>query len=209
MNCKDYILIEFISNLISTFIYSLLSLLILSNIINITIPLSILFSLFIVLIKILGEAFNLLYYKIRHNLFLNNTVLYFSILFIIFILIFITCKFNYNITINSLIITNIILTIISIPSILYIFNIKDYKKIYKRIINFNSYTFNDGSTMTKDEDYSINREYNKKISNKYNNPYKYFNKLFITRHKRILLRPIIIDIILLFIVGITTIFIDS
>ncbi|MBR4618488.1 MAG: hypothetical protein IKO49_04195 [Bacilli bacterium] len=148
----------------------------------------------------------MLYYQKKKNLFLNNTILYFSLLFVLISIIIITSMLHVYININILKITNIVLLIVSIISFIYILKIKDYKTIYKRVTNINSYTLNDGSSISKEEIYSINNEYKKKVNRyKYKSPYKYFNSIFIKRHKNILLKPILRETIFLLVIGIITV----
>lgn len=67
-------------------------------------------------------------------------------------------------------------------------------------MNISSYS--DGTVLTKDEIYSINSQYMSNV--KYNkNPYKYFNNIFMKRHSRILISPIIRETVVLVLFFIT------
>ena len=183
MDCKKYTILDIISNLV------------LSKYLKISFTLNILLNIFMILVKIIAEALNMLYFKLKKDIFLNNTSLYFIILIFLLSLVFITSKLNLFIGIKEILIINMFLVIISIISLIYILKIDQYKTIYKRIINLSSYSNYEDNIIEKN---NINKE-------KYKNIYNYFNILFIKRHKNIITKPIIRQSILLLVLGISLI----
>lgn len=209
MDCKNYVFSELLLNLISSFVFIFLAFLIM-RLLDLDILTCLFLSLFVIFSKILGEVYNVIYYKFKHNVFINNTPLYFLTLLIFIALIFISISFKVFISFNGLILLDIIFFIFSIGGFIYLFKIDDYKSMYKKISNINSYVLNDGSSFTKDELVSINKgDYNFVVDRmKCNNPYQYFNDIFIGRHRSILLRPVMRDAIFIFIVGVIAVIIS-
>ena len=107
-------------------------------------------------IKIIGEGFSILYYKKTKKTFISNTVLYFVVLGIILVSLILTSVFKVFISNQILIYLVILSSVLSIFSIIYIFGINNYKYIYKRVMNLGSYS--DGSSLSREEIYSITKE---------------------------------------------------
>lgn len=200
MDCKSYTLSDVFSNIFLTSTIQFFVFILLNSYLKLSLNSIILLTLFLFLIKIVGEGFNLLYYKIKKNTYLNNTVLYFIVLIILLSSPIILSWFKIYISNEILLYIILGLVLLSIISILEILKVNNYKYIYKRIMNISSYS--DGTVLTKDEIYSINSEYASYV--KYNkNPYKYFNNIFMRRHSRILISPIIRETVILLIFFIT------
>ena len=200
MDCKSYTLSDVFSNILLSSIIQFLVFILLNSYLKLPFNSIILLTLFLFLIKIVGEGFNLIYYKIKKNTYLNNIVLYFIVLIILLSCPIILSIFKIYISNKLILYTNLGLVLLSIISILEILKVNNYKYIYKRIMNISSYS--DGTVLTKDEIYSIKSEYTSKV--KYNkNPYKYFNNIFMKRHSRILMSPIIRETIILVLFFIT------
>lgn len=176
MNCRSYVLSDIFSNLVFTFIFHLLSFLILSKILSISFSIILLLCIFMTLLKSLGEVFNLLYFKRFKNTFLSNTILYFLLLILLITGGVVLSIFKIYITKKVLIYLVLSLILPSIISIIYLVNFKDYKYFYKRLININKY---------KDTD--LDREkYELFDIRDFNSPYSFINKVFIKRFSGII-----------------------
>lgn len=202
MDCKSFTLSNVFSSIIFGTILQFITFLVLNSYLKLPFSTTILLTIFYFVIKIVGEGFSILYYKKTKKTFLSNTVLYFIVLGIILVSLILTSVFKVYISNQVLIYLVIISSVLSVFSIIYIFGINNYKYIYKRVMNIGSYS--DGTQLSKEEIYSINNEYTSKV--KYNkNPYKYFNNIFIKRHSRILLNPIIRETIVISVLAIVLI----
>ena len=200
MDCKSYTLSDVFSNIFLTSVIQFFVFILLNSYLKLSLNSIILLTLFLFLIKIVGEGFNLVYYQIKKNTYLNNTILYFVVLIFLISCPVVLSIFKIYISNRIILYTNLVLVLLSIISILEIFKVNNYKYIYKRIMNISSYS--DGTVLTKDEIYSINSEYASYV--KYNkNPYKYFNNIFMRRHSRILMSPIIRETVVLVLFFIT------
>lgn len=140
--------------------------------------------------RIIGEAFNIKYYKKYNYIWYSNTKLYFTVL-VINLLLALLPFINIFMPHQLLDLFIIILLIISIPCLIYIFNIEDFKLLFKRLFQvtkvMNSENNNDylrqAMVEVQNKDKIID---NKKIQNK--KGYDLFNTIFFERHKEILLR---------------------
>lgn len=140
--------------------------------------------------RLVGEALNIKYYRKYNYIWYSNTTLYFIILIGLLLL---TCLpiINIYIPFSLITISTIILFILSIPSLIYLLKIKDYKLIYKQLSNvtkvMNSKNEKDylkqAMVEVKNKDKDID---DKKLEGK--KGYDFFNTIFFERHKEILLR---------------------
>lgn len=179
---------EFIFNLLKNFILNtiFLSLIIIpSNINNINILLLAVLSLNT---RIVGETFNIIYYRKKDYFWYTNTILYLFVI-IFFISLTIMPFINIIISINLIKIITLILTVLGIISIIYLLRIKDYKLLYKKVCskkssilmnNSNAYQYQQRVNVIKKDVVDEKILNNKK-------GYNLFNTLFFNRHKKILL----------------------
>ena len=181
MDTKSYTLSDIFSYISLSFVFHFISLFILRNKIGFSISNILILTSFMVLIKILGEIFNLLYFKKKKNTFLNNTILYFSILIILLLSGILLSYFNYFISFKILFYANLILLFPCICSIIYLFMFKDYKYFYKRLINITNYKDAELDISLAGRNYSICD---------FKNPYSFINTIFIKRHSGVILSPI-------------------
>ena len=142
--------------------------------------------------RVVGEALNLLFYKKYKYVWLDNLKLYFIVVGI-FIGLALVPYFNIFINNYVIIVSLIILVISSIFSILYLYNINDYKAIFK-ILNTEKKVMNmeeaksysrQAMVEVKNKDRIIDE---KKLKNK--REYDLFNTIFFERHKEILMRSV-------------------
>ena len=140
--------------------------------------------------RLVGEALNIKFYKKYNYIWYSNSSLYFPILIGLLLLAFLP-YINVFIRFRYIAIITIILFILSIPSLIYLLKIKDYKLIYKQL-----------STVTKVMNSKNDKDYlkqamvevkkkdieldSKKIKGK--KGFDLFNTIFFERHKEILLR---------------------
>ena len=185
MNAKEFMKASLWKDIITNFILHSICLFFL-----IKSPVIFLFTIFLSLVRIIGERINLLYYKKYKLPITYNYLIYWTVV-IIGILSCLLPKIN--ITVSSLLL--IVLDIIFLPIAILSYNslrkINDYKLIYKRIntkkaaLNSNQAKEKSRKAMIeiKDKDKKIDE---KKLKNK--KGYDLFNTIFFERHKEILLR---------------------
>ena len=140
--------------------------------------------------RIVGEALNIKFYKKYNYIWYSNSKLYFPILIGLLLLASLPLIKIY-IPFSLITIITILLFILSIPSLIYLLKIKDYKLIYKQLSNvtkvMNSKNDKDylkqAMIEVKNKDKVIDE---KKLKGK--KGYDLFNTIFFERHKEILLR---------------------
>ena len=149
----------------------------------------IMFLLMSIFSRIIGESFCIWFYKKYKYIWYSNYTMYFSILGILLGLCFLPLI---GISINNsfVFISNIILFILSIISLIYLCNVKDYKLIFKRLNSLKQ-------AMNEEEKEAYNRQALVEIKNKDKEVsqdkikdkkgYDLFNTLFYERHKAILM----------------------
>ena len=160
------------------------------SMINSPIMYSITLIVFTFFARLIGEAFNIMFFKKYHYIWYSNTKLYFSILFILLGIASLP-YWNLFITLKAM----SIITMISIPfgilSLIYLLRIKDYKLMYKKLSqtvdvmnskNDKDY-FKQAMVEVREKDKLID---NKKIQGK--KGYDLFNTIFFERHKELLSR---------------------
>lgn len=147
----------------------------------------IIFSFFV---RLIGESLNIIFYKKYHYIWYSNTKLYFSIVFILLGISFLPI-INIYLSFTIIRLITAISIIIGVFSLYYLFQIKDYKQIYKRL---NQVTNPMDSKNEKDylkQAMVEVKEKDKKIDAKKlvgKKGYDLFNTIFFERHKEILLR---------------------
>lgn len=140
--------------------------------------------------RIVGEALNILYYQKYHYIWYSNTILYFTILGTL-LLVAALPFLGYYLSNQIMWIIIIGLVIGSVPSIVYLWNIKNYKAMYKMINNqvkqMSSENSNDYLKQmmveVKEKDKEISSS---KIEGK--TGFDLLNTIFFERHKEILFR---------------------
>ena len=152
----------------------------------------IMFLLMSIFSRIIGESFCIWFYKKYKYIWYSNYTMYFSILGILLGLCFLPLI---GISINNsfVFISNIILFILSIISLVYLCNVKDYKLIFKRLNSLKQ-------AMNEEEKEAYNRQALVEIKNKDKEVsqdkikdkkgYDLFNTLFYERHKEILINSV-------------------
>ena len=140
--------------------------------------------------RLIGETLNIKFYKKNNYIWYSNSNLYFPIVVGLFLSAFLP-KINIFIPINIIAIISILFLILSIPCLIYLLKIKDYKLMYKQLSLVTNVM-----DSKNDKDYlrqaMVNvKEKDKKIDEKIlkgKHGYDFFNTIFFERHKEILLR---------------------
>lgn len=159
-----------------------------SNLINISVTTSVLLVLLCLFSRVVGEGFNIFYYKKYGYVWYNNYPLYFSILGILLalcLLPLVSISINQEFIMGSVVVVGIL----SIISFIYLLSVKNYKVMFKHL-NSLKQAMNEEEAKAysrqamveirnKDKEVSI-----KKIEGK--KGYDLFNALFYERHKEIL-----------------------
>lgn len=182
MDTKKYLKYNLFWIFLTNFIFNLICFIIFKM------PLS--YSLMLVVyqlgLRMIGEGFNIWYFRKYNNFWYNNTILYFSILGIL-LLFAISPYFGIMIDKDIIFIGLIISIIGGIIGYIYFDHFDDYKPIMKILYASNNKMNESNNRLeivaVKDRDIEIN---NRLIENK--SGYDYFNTIFFERHKNILLR---------------------
>ena len=141
-------------------------------------------------VRIVGEALNIIFYKKYHYVWYTNTAIYFPIVLILFGACF-TPFIELFIPIKLMFVFTIIFILLSIPAMIYLIRLKDYKFIYKNLTKITNVMdkkhekdyLRQAMVEVKEKDKKIDT---KIIENK--KGYDLFNTIFFERHKEILLR---------------------
>lgn len=139
--------------------------------------------------RIIGEAFNVCFYKKYGYLWHNNTSLYFTVLIALLIIAFLP-HFNIFIDLNILFLILIFFFFLAVIGFIYLYSIRDYKLIFKRINTKAKVMSSNSSDYSRQEMFSVRNKdkliNNKKIKGK--KGYDLFNTIFFERHREILYR---------------------
>ncbi|MBQ8131672.1 MAG: hypothetical protein IJ193_04195 [Bacilli bacterium] len=137
--------------------------------------------------RVIGEGFDIWYFRTFQKYWYDNALLYFPLLGSLLICAFLPFK---DIVISELFLrfSFVICIVLSVLSYVYIISYKYYQSLFKRVYNLASTLSNknngrDSITDIRDNDIVIADE---KISNK--TGYDYFHTIFYERHRGILLR---------------------
>lgn len=189
MDASKYMRAIFWYNLFLIFIFNTVLLILFRNYINYSLIDILLLLMSTIVTRIIGEAFNIWFYKKYQYLWHNNTLLYFSILILLLLVSFLPF-FNIFISRNLMIILLGILFILSIIGFIYLYRVRDYKIIFKHINTKSTVMGGNSSDYSRQEMLKVrNRDKNiniKKISGK--KGYDLFNTIFFERHREILYR---------------------
>ncbi len=190
MNDTSYLRTSFIWNQMTNLLLNGLCFFMIIKFYHYPISYSLIAIFFSFFTRVIGEALNYMYYQKYHYIWYSNTRLYF---FILGLLLSLSALPLIHIELPFFVyIILIILSIVgSIPSWIYLWKIKNYKAVYKKI---NSQVKQMDSTNEKDYMKQMMVEVkakDKKISEKKirgKKGYDLFNTIFFERHKEILLR---------------------
>lgn len=155
-----------------------------------TIFYTLLLIVFTLLVRIIGEALNIAFFKKYKYIWYTNSTMYFTILVVLLgscLLLF----FNISIPLSVIELITLLLVPIAILSFFYLMKIKDYKLIYKKLSQMTNVMdskhekdyLRQAMVEVRDRD----REIDTKVIEK-KEGYDLFNTIFFERHKEILLR---------------------
>lgn len=177
-------------NTIVNFTLNSICLFILAKFLSLQLIYPITLLLFTTFIRFIGESLNIMFYKKYDYMWYSNTTLYFTILLIILGLSLLPI-INVTIPFKIIELVTIFTIIIGTLSLIYLFNIKDYKLMYKRLNNKVNVMDSDNEkaylkqAMVEVKKKDIELDF-KKIKGK--KGFDLFNTIFFERHKEILLR---------------------
>lgn len=147
----------------------------------------ILFSLFI---RVVGEGFNLLFYKKFNYIWYNNTILYFIILGLL-LAVSLLPYFSIFVSFNGILIAMIASFILFGLGIFYLNHVDDYQIIYKKLNTLKAAFNKDNQRAYSRQAMVAVRDKDRNISDKRlrgKKGYELFNTIFFERHKEILFR---------------------
>lgn len=190
MDAKEYMRCDFIFGLLVSFILNLVGFFFISLFINIPVLLALVLAIFSCLCRIVGEGISIAFYKKKGYLLTSNSTFLYGYLIVMLVSVFLP-RFLVNIPVLIFEILFVVMAILALGFLGYIFSIKDYKLIYKKINTMrqamnekNASAYNRQAMVDiKDKDKTID---NKKLIGK--SGYDLFNTIFFERHKEILLR---------------------
>lgn len=184
MDAKTYLLSNLLFVTITNLAFNSICLFIFGD----SFELNIIFVGLLLFFRIIGEAFNIYYYRKHESFWYDNLSLYFSVL-ILFLLCSLTPFIGLIINKEILILCSIVIIILGIISFIYINKVNDYKLLFKNLNTIenilNNKTDNNEQNLLKVKDSDI-KIHSKSISKK--TGYAYFNSLFFERHKSMLLK---------------------
>ena len=177
-------------NTIVNFILNSICLFVLAKALSLELIYPITLLLFTTFVRFIGESLNIMFYKKYDYMWYSNTTLYFTILLIILGLALLPI-INITIPFKIIELVTIFTIIIGTLSLIYLFNIKDYKLMYKRLNNKVNVMDSENEKAylkqamveVKKKDIELD---SKKIKGK--KGFDLFNTIFFERHKEILLR---------------------
>lgn len=155
-----------------------------------TIYYTLLLIFYTLLVRIIGEALNIQFFKKKNYIWYSNSTLYFSVLVILLGASSLPL-FKIYIPIRLIEIITLILIPFSIVSLIYLLKIKDFKLIYKKLSQMTNVMdsknekdyLRQAMVEVKDKDKEIDTKLIEKKEG-----YDLFNTIFFERHKEILLR---------------------
>ena len=192
MNARSYMFSSFSWDLLLNVILNSMGFIVFSNFTDISLVTSILLIVICLLSRIVGEGFNILYYKKFNYIWYNNYPLYFSVLGILLGLCFTPFI---NISVNNLFLCGsiIVLGILSIISFIYLLSIKDYKIMFKQLNTLNKAVNNkEAEAYSRQSMVEIKNKHKEVDKSKIEGKkgYDLFNTLFYERHKEILINSV-------------------
>ena len=140
--------------------------------------------------RLIGETFNILFYKKKKYIWYSNSKFYWGML-LLFLAIASLPYFHIFISLKMIEISTILITISGIICFYYLYQIKDYKLMYKNLSSITNIMdskndkdyFKQAMVAMKEKDKSIDK---RKIEGK--KGYDFFNIIFFERHKEIVSR---------------------
>lgn len=190
MDAKEYMKMDFIQELILSFILNLFGFLVSSIFIDLPLLIVLGLCLFSSISRIIGEAISIRFYK-KHNYLLTSKYGYTYSYMFFMLLILCLPIFGIEISNTLFLLFLFVMFILAIYSYFYIMSIKDYYYIYKKL-NTDKLAMNEKNSVAytrqamveiKDRDREINSDV--LLGKK---GYDLFNTIFFERHKEILLR---------------------
>ena len=193
MNAKKFALSSLLAFLFTLFISFYPAVIVLGLLAKVDLFILLFIPIFIVCMKIIGNALLLQYYdKTKRVLTENNFFLVGTISIIGLLLAYGLPFLNYAINNIIFIILLFVSVLSSFIALKYIINNNNYNKIYRSMLNINTIIFNatDTSTTNLKNQYSSKIE-SKEIVTSNKHGYEYFNDIFTKRHKSILTKSAI------------------
>ena len=190
IDAKKYIKSSLILNLILSFILNSIGFLVISNFISINLNIVLCLLIFNTLARVIGEAFDIGFYKKNNYFWYNNTPIYFILLGGLLLLGGLS-YFNIFIPYHIIVTITCMFIPLAVLSYLYINSISSYRLMFQRInstikaVNSkeNKAYSRQAMVEVKEKDKNIDA---RKLEGK--KGYDLFNTIFFERHKQILLR---------------------
>ena len=192
MNANEFFRMNIFWNLLtSTILNSIIIYIFVDKLlISPTIFYTIIFIILSLNVRLIGETLNILYFKKYKYIWYTNSSLYFPILIVLLGLCFLP-YINIFVPIKIIELTTLITIPLAAASIIYLLNIKNYRQMYKRLVEMT-----DVMNEKNEKDYLKQamvevKEKDKKIDTSIlekKSGYDLFNTIFFERHKEILLR---------------------
>lgn len=184
---KSNLIWNLLTNSIANFIFLSIFL---SNLTSNSLIITFILLILTINLRVIGETLNIIFYRKYKYIWYSNSKLYFPIVLSLLALCFLPC-FNIVISWNIIKIISLVLLIPGIISLIYLFTVKDYRILYKKI-TIQTQAMNDKNQddYLKQSMVEVNKK-DKKIDNSIlekKEGYELFNTIFFERHKEILLR---------------------
>ena len=192
MNARSYMFSSFSWDLILNVILNSMGFIVFNNFTNISLVTSILLVIICLLSRVVGEGFNILYYKKFHYIWYNNYPLYFGVLGLFLGLCF-TPLIGISVNDSFLLVVLCLLSILGVISFIYLLRVKDYKIMFKQLNTLkNALNSKESNAYARQSMVEIKNKHKdvdeSKIKDK--KGYDLFNTLFYERHKEILVNSV-------------------
>lgn len=191
MDAKEYMKSSLCWNLVTSFILNGLFLLVFGKVLGLSFTSLLLLLFFSLFVRVIGEAFNLAFYKKFHYIWYNNTKLYFGIVILLLAVSFLP-YFSIFISQSLIGVSTVIGFLLAVVSFIYLFTFKhNYQIIYKQLNTVKK-------AMNQENQKAYSRQAMVEVRNrdikiadsklKGKTGYELFNAIFFERHREILSR---------------------
>jgi len=207
MDAKKYALSHYIFYLTKTFISFLPALALFTKLCNLSFIHAVVFDVLIIALKIIGDSIEVEFYNRKNSILSKNTIYSSAIAVFGLIIAYGLVYLNITITFNAITMLLPIVLIESVFGIRFLIRNNTYKKIYKNVVTLNSFVFDADQILINSNQGSMdlgNLKLEKNIQNK--KGYDYFNSIFFSRHKKILLKSAVTFSLIFIAITITAIF---
>lgn len=207
MDAKKYALSHYIFYLLKTFVSFLPALVFFAKQCNLNYINVIVFDVLIIALKIIGDSIEVSFYNSKKTVLSKNPMYSSVIILFGLTLAYGLSYLNKTINFNTIAILLPIIAAAAIIGIRFLIKNNTYKKIYKNVVTLNSFVFDaDQILVTSNQANMDLKDIKLKRSIQNKKGYDYFNSIFFSRHKKILLKSAINFALIFIVISVVTAF---